>query len=268
MATNGKKSNQKPVEKKKPVSKSRSAPKKAPLRAKRSNISKVDTWLTERGLERLKRLAMVSESYTDLAKRMRINKVTLIRWRRKYPEIDDVVQAAEYDKIDLAKSALIESFTWRKVTHVVSKLVQKDKQKLAAERYDYVFTRLNQYKLDHPEKTKDELKRQEKMFQVEATKKVPDREQIDYAQTTDDLPPNENAALAYLRLRDPDFREPFSDETAEAQADLTRAQANIAKINLADREELHESRPINIIVPKPVDEERKDASEDEEKGEQ
>lgn len=53
---------------------------------------KVENWITEKGLLQLKHWA--NEGYTDMeiAKSIRISNVTLWKWRKKYPEIDEAIE--------------------------------------------------------------------------------------------------------------------------------------------------------------------------------
>ena len=244
---------------------SRKTAKKTPASPRKKNASKVDRWLTEKGLERLKMLASISESYTELAKRIRINKTTLIRWRQAYPEIDKAVQDAETDKIDMARSAVIDAFRWRKVKHKTSKYMPKDKTVLQAERANYVATHFNQYKLDHPEATQNELQAERARISIEAAKTIKTREKVDYSLTEDDLPPDVNAALTYLKLRSEDFKDKGADELAQARIALAKAQADLAKLSLRERQSLHDTRPIQIVLPKIPDEpaENDDSQDDE-----
>lgn len=265
MARTSRKSDQKRGQKKVARSPSRKTAKKTPASPRKKNASKVDRWLTEKGLERLKMLASISESYTELAERIRINKTTLIRWRQAYPEINKAVQDAETDKIDMARSAVIDAFKWRKVRHKTSKYMPKDKTVLQAERANYVATNFNQYKLDHPEATQSELQTERARISIEAAKTIKTREKVDYSLTEDDLPPDVNAALTYLKLRSEDFKDKGADELAQARIALARAQADLAKLSLRERQSLHDTRPIQIVLPKIPDEpvETDDSQDDE-----
>jgi len=55
------------------------------------NESKVDYWLTEDGLELIRSWSRDTFSKAEIAKRMNINVNTLVKWQKKYAEIDEAI---------------------------------------------------------------------------------------------------------------------------------------------------------------------------------
>ena len=55
------------------------------------NESKVDYWLTEDGLELIRSWSRDTFSKAEIAKRMGINANTLVKWQKKYAEIDEAI---------------------------------------------------------------------------------------------------------------------------------------------------------------------------------
>lgn len=238
-------------------------PKKPAKRAAKPKASKIYTWKTKRGLERLRQLSMASDNFGQLAKKMHVARSTLSRWRDQDDQIAEVVRNAEDNKIDLAKSAVIQAIQGNKVTHVVRKFLPKEKKALEAERVLYRMQHLNQYKLDNPEATPQAIKEESQRLVVEAFKEVETREQIDYSIKIDEVAPDAQIALEYLKLRDPSFRKPYEDELAKARAELTKAQAQLAQFDADVRNGILDTTPVELVMPPEISDEEANRTIDE-----
>lgn len=257
------KKDSKPVKKVKPSATIPKIIKKTPKRAVKAKASKIDRWNSKDGLERLRKLSMASDNFGQLAKKMKVARSTLSRWRDQDKKIAEVVQNAEYDKIDLAKSAVIQAIQGNKVTHVVRKFLPKERKALDAERTLYRDQHFNEYKLSHPNASKEELAVEKTRLTAEAFKKVKTREQIDYSIKIDEIPPDAQIALEYLKLRDPSFRKPHEDELAKARAELTKAQAELAKFDADIRNGILDTTPVELVLPPDISDEEANMEIDE-----
>lgn len=237
--------------------------KKQVRRPVKAKASKIDRWNSKDGLERLKRLAMASDNFGELARKMKVARSTLSRWRDQDEKIAEVVQSAEDNKIDLAKSAVIQAIQGNKVTHVVRKFLPKEKKALDAERLLYRLQHYNEYKLSHPNASQKELDLEKTRLTAEAFKKVETREQIDYSIKIDEVPPDAQIALEYLKLRDPSFRKPHEDELTKARAALTKAQAELAKFDADIRNGILDTTPVELVLPPDISDEEANMEIDE-----
>lgn len=80
--------------------------------------SKVDKYLTEDGLVKIKGWIGQGATYAQIAKRIGISEPTFNRWVARYPEIKQAVSGGEDDKIQMAVGSLFKLMQGYKDTEV------------------------------------------------------------------------------------------------------------------------------------------------------
>ncbi|MEK3726813.1 MULTISPECIES: helix-turn-helix domain-containing protein [unclassified Lysinibacillus] len=153
---------------------------------------KYTEWLTKEGLLKIEGWARNGLTDEQIAHNMGISRSTLNEWKRKYSDISDTLKRGK-EVVDimvensLLKRALGYEYLERKFAQV---------EMAAEEHYVRKQIAVNQYKLDHPEATLEEIKLVE--MSVSKFKSVLVEEK------TKEVAPDVTAQIFWLKNRKPD----------------------------------------------------------------
>ena len=181
---------------------------------------KYKEWLTKEGLVKLEGWTRDGLTDAQIAERVGIRRPTLYEWKKRFPDIDDALKKGKEVVDREVENSLLKRARGMKTKTVTYKMVKLDDEILRAKRLRF----LNEYKLDHPEMTKQELT----MIAVE---KVPVYEQIPISINESELAPDVSAAIFWLKNRKPEvyrdqsFKELNESQAKKADADTREAAA-------------------------------------------
>lgn len=176
-------------------------------------------WHSKEQLEKLVGWARDGLTDEQIAKNIGCNISTLYDWKNKYSDISEALKKGkEVVDVEVENSLLKKALgTTTKTTQY--RMVKEDPDVLKAKRIKY----LNEYKLEHPELTKQELT-------VAAALAIPTYKRIPMVETVQELPPDTKAIIFWLKnrlpekYRDQSFRQLNEAQTRKAIADADRAE--------------------------------------------
>ena len=154
---------------------------------------KYKEWITDEGLLKLEGWARDGLTDEQIAEKVGIRRQTIYDWKKNYPVISDALKkgkevvdrAVEKSLLDRALGTTVKTITYKMVS------VNEDVLKARRERF------LNEYKLDHPDLSKNELT-------LIAVENVPTYERIPMVEVENHLPPDTTAQIFWLKNRRPD----------------------------------------------------------------
>lgn len=176
-------------------------------------------WHSKEQLEKLQGWARDGLTDEQIAKNIGCHVSTLYDWKDKYSDISEALKKGkEVVDVEVENSLLKKALgTTTKTTQY--RMVKEDPDVLKAKRIKY----LNEYKLEHPELTKQELT-------VAAALAIPTYKRIPMVETVQELPPDTKAIIFWLKnrlpekYRDQSFRQLNEAQTRKAIADADRAE--------------------------------------------
>lgn len=149
-------------------------------------------WITDEGKVKIQGWAQDGLTDEQIAKNIGINVSTLYEWKNKYPEIDESLKKGKEVVDREVENALFKRAIGYKTTDHQFKMVDVDSEVLKTKRRKTA----NEYKLDHPEATQQEI-------DDYAVANVPTREKVEVTQNERDVPPDTTAAIFWLKNRKP-----------------------------------------------------------------
>lgn len=177
-------------------------------------------WETEEGLAQLEGWARDGLTDEQIAGKIGIRRPTLYVWKKQHPDIDDALKKGKEVVDYQVEKSLLDRAMGMKTTDITYKMVKIDAMVLKAKRARYS----NEYKLDHPEATNQEIA-------MATAENVPIYEEIPISKTVKELAPDTSAAIFWLKNRLPDkYREKTFKQLNEAQARKAVAEATIAEL--------------------------------------
>lgn len=200
--------------------------------------AKYSEWLKSEGLEKLTMWARDGLTNDQIAEKMGISRSTLQDWCNKYPDISDALKKGK-DVVDAkVEDSLIKTINGYTTETLVYRNVKKSELKLKADRAVY----MNQYQLDHPDATKEEV-------QIATLNGVSEYEEILATRTVHEVGPNPTAIMFWLKARRPDiYRDQSFARLNEANAKKTEIEARIAETQLKQMQDADNPDNQTIIV--------------------
>lgn len=188
-------------------------------------------WTTEEGLAKLEGWARDGLTDDQIAKNIGIRRSTLYNWKKDHLDIMDALKKGKEVVDYQVENALLKKALGMTVIEQQFKVVHVDDDILSVERKKFA----NAWKLEHPEATKEEIN-------DAAIQNVPEYKKIPFGEYHKELAPDTNAAIFWLKNRQPDkyreqsFRELNDAQTQKAMADVRKAnaEADIAEAKARD----------------------------------
>jgi len=176
-------------------------------------------WHSKEQLEKLQGWARDGLTDEQIAKNIGIRRPTLYAWKKEHPDIADALKKGK-EVVDVeVENALLKKAMGTTTKTTQYKMVKVDSDVLKAKRVKY----MNAYKLDHPDKTKEEIV-------IAAALAIPTYERIPIVETVQEIPPDTSAIIFWLKNRLPEkYRDQTFRRLNKAQADKTEAE--IERIN-------------------------------------
>lgn len=154
---------------------------------------KYKEWITEEGLLKLEGWARDGLTDEQIAKNMNVSTATLYNYKKKHLEILEALKKGK-EVVDRAvEKSLLDRALGTTVKTITYKMVSVDEDVLKARRLRF----LNEYKLDHPDLSKNELT-------LIAIENVPTYERIPMVEVENHLAPDTTAQIFWLKNRRPD----------------------------------------------------------------
>lgn len=182
---------------------------------------KYQDWLTHEGLTKLEGWARDGLTDEQIAHNVGIQRTTLYDWKNKYPDISDALKKGKEVVDREVEGALLKRARGMTTVTKTYRMMKVDDEVLKARRIRF----LRAYQLEHPDLSKTEL-------QLIAVDKVPTYERVPFTETANELPPDDAAAMFWLKnrkseqYRDHSFQELNKAQARKALADSRKAEAD------------------------------------------
>lgn len=183
-------------------------------------------WSDEEHLVQIQGWARDGLKDVDIAKNIGIGKTTFYKWKKKYVAFANALKDGKEVVDRKVENALLKKALGLVLVDKQYRMVKIDETQLKAKRTRY----MNEYKLDHPEATKQEIA-------LEAAEKVPTYERIQMYETHHELPPDTTALIFWLKNRKPEeYRDKSFQNLNNAQAEKAKAELRkaLADADLAE----------------------------------
>ena len=191
-------------------------------------------WHSKEQLEKLQGWARDGLTDEQIAKNIGIRRPTLYAWKKEHPDIADALKKGK-EVVDVeVENALLKKAMGTTTKTTKYKMVKVDSDVLKAKRVKY----MNAYKLDHPDKTKEEIV-------IAAALAIPTYERIPIVETVQEVAPDTSAIIFWLKNRLPEkYRDQVfrklnmaNAENVKLDQELKRLKIKSLKENGADVEE-------------------------------
>ena len=191
-------------------------------------------WHSKEQLEKLQGWARDGLTDEQIAKNIGIRRPTLYAWKKEHPDIADALKKGK-EVVDVeVENALLKKAMGTTTKTTQYKMVKVDSDVLKAKRVKY----MNAYKLDHPDKTKEEIV-------IAAALAIPTYERIPIVETVQEVAPDTSAIIFWLKNRLPEkYRDQVfrklnmaNAENVKLDQELKRLKIKSLKENGADVEE-------------------------------
>lgn len=171
-------------------------------------------WHSKEQLEKLQGWARDGLTDEQIAKNIGIRRPTLYAWKKEHPDIADALKKGKHIVDVEVENSLLKKAMGTTTKTTQYKMVKVDADVLKAKRVKF----MNAYKLDHPDKTREEIV-------IAAALAIPTYERIPIVETVQEVPPDTKAAIFWLKNRMPEkYRDQTFRRLNEAQADKTEAE--------------------------------------------
>lgn len=180
---------------------------------------KYQKWLAPEGRTLLEGWARDGLTDAQIAHNIGIRRSTLYEWKRRYPDISDALKKGKEIVDREVENSLLKRAVGMTTKSTTYKMVKVNDDVLKVKRARF----LNEFKLDHPDLTKQEL-------MMAAVESVPTYEQIPLIVNESELAPDTSAAIFWMKNRKPkQYRDHSFQELNNAQAE--KARADVRKSN-------------------------------------
>lgn len=182
---------------------------------------KYKEWQTPEGLALLRGWARDGLVDAQIAHNIGIRRPTLYEWKKRYPDIADALKKGKEVVDREVENALLKRAVGMTTVTKTYRMMKLDDEVLKARRIRF----LRAYQLDHPDLSKAEL-------QLIAVDKVPTYERVPFTEVSNELPPDNAAAMFWLKNRKPEkyrdrsFQELNKAQARKALADSRKAEAD------------------------------------------
>lgn len=195
-------------------------------------------WTTKEALLKLEGWARDGLTDEQIAKNIGISRQTLYDWKNKYPDISDALKKGKQVVDRQVENALLKRALGTVTESTTYKMVKLDDDVLEVKRQRF----LNEYKLEHPELSMEELT-------MAAIEKVPTYEKIPIVVNKNELAPDVSAQIFWLKNRKPDvYRDQSFKSLNDAQARKAKAEAEIKEAEAkATKEDNSGNLTVNIV---------------------
>lgn len=149
-------------------------------------------WITDEGKTKIQGWARDGLTDEQISKNIGISASTLYDWKNKHPEISEALKKGKEVVDREVENSLFKRATGYETVDHQYKMVDVDPEVLKASRRK----KANEYKLDHPEATQQEI-------DDYAIGHVETREKVEMFQNKRDVPPDTTAAIFWLKNRKP-----------------------------------------------------------------
>nr|DAO41509.1 MAG TPA: terminase small subunit [Caudoviricetes sp.] len=192
-------------------------------------------WHSKEQLEKLQGWARDGLTDDQIASNVGCSRSTLNEWKSRYSDISDALKKGK-EVVDVeVENALLKKAMGTTTKTTQYKMVKVDSDVLKAKRVKY----MNAYKLDHPDKTKEEIV-------IAAALAIPTYERIPIVETVQEIPPDTSAIIFWLKNRLPEkYRDQVfrklnmaNAENVKLDQELKRLKIKSIRDNGADVEEL------------------------------
>ena len=173
-------------------------------------------WITDEGLLKLQGWARDGLTDEQIAYNIGIRRETLYQWENRFPNISNALKKGKEVVDRQVESSLYKRANGYMTTDHQYKVVDIDDNVLWAKRKRAE----NQYKIDHPEATEEEIK----IYGIEHVKT---RERIEIFQNEREVPPDTTAIIFWLKNRKPEAWRDKQDVNLGGDVNIRRSMKNL-----------------------------------------
>lgn len=179
-------------------------------------------WHSKEQLEKLQGWARDGLTDEQIAKNIGIRRPTLYAWKKEHPDIADALKKGK-EVVDVeVENALLKKAMGTTTKTTQYKMVKVDSDVLKAKRVKY----MNAYKLDHPDKTKEEIV-------IAAALAIPTYERIPIVETVQEVPPDTSAIIFWLKNRLPEkYRDQVFRKLNMANAENVKLDQELKRLKI------------------------------------
>lgn len=179
-------------------------------------------WHSKEQLEKLQGWARDGLTDEQIAKNIGIRRPTLYAWKKEHPDIADALKKGK-EVVDVEiENALLKKAMGTTTKTTQYKMVKVDSDVLKAKRVKY----MNAYKLDHPDKTKEEIV-------IAAALAIPTYERIPIVETVQEVAPDTSAIIFWLKNRLPEkYRDQVFRKLNMANAENVKLDQELKRLKI------------------------------------
>lgn len=179
-------------------------------------------WHSKEQLEKLQGWARDGLTDEQIAKNIGCHVSTLYDWKDKYSDISEALKKGK-EVVDVeVENALLKKAMGTTTKTIQYKMVKVDSDVLKAKRVKY----MNAYKLDHPDKTKEEIV-------IAAALAIPTYERIPIVETVQEVPPDTSAIIFWLKNRLPEkYRDQVFRKLNLANAENVKLDQELKRLKI------------------------------------
>ena len=179
-------------------------------------------WHSKEQLEKLQGWARDGLTDEQIAKNIGIRRPTLYAWKKEHPDIADALKNGK-EVVDVeVENALLKKAMGTTTKTTQYKMVKVDSDVLKAKRVKY----MNAYKLDHPDKTKEEIV-------IAAALAIPTYERIPIVETVQEVAPDTSAIIFWLKNRLPEkYRDQVFRKLNMANAENVKLDQELKRLKI------------------------------------
>lgn len=179
-------------------------------------------WHSKEQLEKLQGWARDGLTDEQIAKNIGIRRPTLYAWKKEHPDIADALKKGK-EVVDVeVENALLKKAMGTTTKTTQYKMVKVDSDVLKAKRVKY----MNAYKLDHPDKTKEEIV-------IAAALAIPTYERIPIVETVQEVAPDTSAIIFWLKNRLPEkYRDQVFRKLNLANAENVKLDQELKRLKI------------------------------------
>ena len=179
-------------------------------------------WHSKEQLEKLQGWARDGLTDEQIAKNIGIRRPTLYAWKKEHPDISDALKKGK-EVVDVeVENALLKKAMGTTTKTTQYKMVKVDSDVLKAKRVKY----MNAYKLDHPDKTKEEIV-------IAAALAIPTYERIPIVETVQEVAPDTSAIIFWLKNRLPEkYRDQVFRKLNMANAENVKLDQELKRLKI------------------------------------